>query len=174
MTPDSTPRSQLVLRALVFLGPVVALVATGPAGHGPPWWLVVLVAVLAGAAAVAPDSPVGVGAGLVVLAWWTLSLRDGIPVSVAVAAVALTVGHLAALLASYGPRAMPLDAPTLRLWARRGALVLLTVPGAWLLARVVRGEPEQPGVWVVALAAACLAILGATAAMDVPEPKEPR
>jgi hypothetical protein len=169
MTPESTPRSQIVLRALVFLGPVVALLATGPAGHGPPWWLVGFVAVLAGASAVAPDSPVGVGAGLVVLAWWTLSLRDGMPVSVAVAAVALTVGHLAALLASYGPRAMPLDAPTLLLWGRRGALVLLTVPGAWLLARLVQGEPEQPGVWVVALAAACLAILGASAAIEVKE-----
>lgn len=169
-----TPRSQLALRALVFFGPVVALVATGPAGHGPPWWLVVVVAALAGASAVAPDSPIGVGSGLVVLAWWALSLRDDLPVSAAVAAVALTVGHVAALLASYGPRPMPLDRATLLLWARRGGLVLLTVPGVWLLARAVRGEPEQPGLWVVALAVACAAILGATVAMDVPEREEPR
>lgn len=174
MTADPMPRSQLVLRALVLLGPLVALLATGPAGHAPPWWLVGIVAVLAGAAAAAPDSPIGVGAGLVVLGWWALSLRDGMPVSVAVAAVALTVGHLAALLASYGPRGMPLDRPTVLLWTRRGALVLLTVPAAWLLARVVGGEPEQPGLWVVALAAACVAILGATAAMDVRLPEEPR
>jgi hypothetical protein len=160
-----TPVSQLVLRALVFLGPVVALLATAAAGHGPPWWLVVLVAVLAGASAVAPDSPVGVGSGLVVLGWWTLSLRDGLPVSVAVAALALAVGHLAALLTSYGPREMPLDRATLLLWARRGALTLLAVPGAWLVARVVRGEPEQPGVWVVALAAACVGIIAASVAM---------
>jgi len=174
MTLDAMHRSQLALRALVLLGPVVALLATGPAGHGPPWWLVGIVTVLAAAAAVAPDSPVGAGAGLVVLGWWTLSLRDGMPVSVAVAAVALTVGHLAALLASYGPRAMPLDRPTLLLWARRGALVLLSVPGSWLLARAVRGEPEQPGLWVLALAAACVAILGATVAMDLPDREEPR
>lgn len=174
MTPDTTPRSQLALRALVLLGPLVALLATGPAGHGPPWWLVVVVAALAGASAVAPDSPVGVAAGLVVLAWWAVSLQDDLPVSVAVAAVALTVGHVAALLASYGPRAMPLDRPTLLLWARRGALVLLTVPGAWLLARTVRGEPEQPGLWVVALATACVAIVGASVAIDLPDREESR
>jgi len=63
MTLDAMPRSQLALRALVLLGPVVALLATGPAGHGPPWWLVGIVTVLAAAAAVAPDSPVGAGAG---------------------------------------------------------------------------------------------------------------
>ena len=39
--------SQIVLRALVVLGPVVAVLATGPAGHWPPWWMVVAVAALA-------------------------------------------------------------------------------------------------------------------------------
>lgn len=163
------PTSQLVLRALAFLGPVVALLATGPAGRTAPWWLIVLVVVLAGATALAPDSAIGAGVGLVVLGWWAIAVDAGLPVAVVGAAVALTVGHVAALLAAYGPREMPLDTATLLLWARRGALVLLTVPGAWLLARAVQDEPEQPGLWVLALGVACLGIIGATVAIGVKE-----
>ena len=165
------PRSQLVLRALVLLGPVVALLATGPAGHWPPWWLVVPLTVLAAMAAAAPDSPMLAGAGLLVLVWWSVSLGDGVPASVLAAAAALVVAHLAALLASYGPREMPLDRATLLLWVRRGALVLLTVPGAWVAARALHGEPEQPGIWVLGVAAACVATVVGTAALEVRGPR---
>jgi hypothetical protein len=161
------PRSQLVLRAIVLLGPMVALLMTGPAGSWPPWWLVVPVLALAAASATAPDSPIGATTGLAVLVWWTIALGDGVPASALVAAAGLLASHVAALLASYGPAAMPLDAATVRLWVRRGALVLLTVPGAWGVARLLRGEPDQPGIWVLAVAAACLAAIGATAAVDV-------
>jgi hypothetical protein len=161
--------SQLVLRSLAFLGPVIALLMTGPAGRTAPWWLIVLVLVLAGATAAAPDSAIGAGTGLVVVGWWAIAVDAALPGEVVVAGVALTVGHLAATLASYGPRTMPLDAPTLLLWARRGALVLLTVPGAWLLARAVQDEPEQPGLWVLALGVACLGIIGATVAIGAEE-----
>jgi hypothetical protein len=164
--------SQLALRALAFLGPVVALLATGPAGHAPPWWLVLLVVGLAGGTAALPDSAIGAGAGLVVLGWWAISLRADLPGEVVVAGLALAAGHLAALLASYGPRAMPLDGPTLLLWARRGALVLLTVPVIWLVARAVQDEPEQPGLWVLALGLACLGIIGATVALDLQDAGE--
>jgi hypothetical protein len=146
---------------------VVALLMTGPAGNWPPWWLVVPVLGLAAGSAAAPDSPVGAAAGLVVLVWWTIALGDGVPASAVVAAAALLAGHVAALLASYGPAPMPLDAATVRLWVRRGALALLTVPGAWAVARLLRGEPDQPGIWILAVAAACLAAVAATAAVDV-------
>ena len=161
--------SRLVLRALAFLGPMVALLATGPAGRTAPWWLVLLVAVLAGFTAAAPDSAIGAGTGLVVLGWWAISVDAGLPGEVVVAAVALTVGHVAALLAAYGPRAMPLDRGVLLLWTRRGALVLLTIPGAWLLARAVEDEPEPAGLWVAALAVACLGTIAATAAISTQE-----
>ncbi|MGB0100216.1 MAG: hypothetical protein WBP61_08030 [Nocardioides sp.] len=164
-TLTSVPRSQLALRAVVLLGPLVALLATGPAGQWPPWWLVVLVGGLSTAAALAPDSPAGVGAGLVVLGWWALSLSAELPAWVLLAAVALVLAHLAALVASYGPRTMPVDASTALLWARRGAWVLLTVPGAWLVSRLVQGEPEPWGIWVMAVAAACAATVAATAAL---------
>ena len=161
------PRSQVALRAVVLLGPVVALLMTGPAGHWPPWWLVLPLAGLAALGAAAPDSPVVAGAGLLVLAWWTVSLGNGVPVSVLVAAAALLAGHVAALLAAYGPREMAVDRATVLLWVRRAALVLLVVPGAWLVARVLRGEPEQPGIWVLAVAAACVATVVGTAAVEV-------
>lgn len=161
------PRSQLALRAVVLLGPLVALLMTGPAGHWPPWWVLLPVAVLAAASAAAPDSPVGAGAGLVVLVWWAVSLGDGVPRSVLVAATALLAGHLAGVLASYGPREMPLDGPTIVLWMRRGALVLLAVPGAFAATRLLRGQPEQPGIWVLAVAAACAATIAAAIAIDV-------
>jgi hypothetical protein len=160
-------RSQIVLRVVVFLGPVVALLATGPAGHGPPWWAVAAVLVTAGAAAWQPDGPYLAVAGLAVLAWWAVSLGDEVPVSVLVAAVALFAAHLAAVLASYGPATMPVDAAVVRLWVRRGALVLLTVPAAWGLARLLDGEPEQPGIWLLGVAAAFVATVAATAALAV-------
>lgn len=166
------PRSQVLLRTVVALGPVVALLATGPAGHWPPWWLVVPVVAGAGLAAAAPDSPLPAGVGLVVLVWWTVSLGDGVPASVLVAAAALLAAHLAALLASYGPAAMPLDPATLLLWARRGALVLLVVPGAFAATRLLDGEPEQPGIWVLGVAAACAATVVATVALDVRPDRE--
>lgn len=161
----------LALRALAFLGPVVALLMTGPAGRTPPWWLVIVVVALAGATAAAPDSALGAGTGLVVLGWWAISVDAELPAEVVVAAIALAVGHLAALLASYGPRAMPLDGPVLLLWARRGGLVLLTVPGAWLAARAVEGEAEPPGLWVLTLAVACAAVIGATVVVGGREPE---
>ncbi|MCB0896648.1 MAG: hypothetical protein KDB43_14980 [Nocardioidaceae bacterium] len=166
------PRSQVLLRTVVALGPVVALLATGPAGHWPPWWLVVPVVAGAGLAAAAPDSPLPAGVGLVVLVWWTVSLGDGVPASVLVAAAALLAAHLAALLASYGPAAMPLDPATLLLWARRGALVLLVVPGAFAATRLLDGEPEQPGIWVLGVAVACAATVVATVALDVRPDRE--
>jgi hypothetical protein len=167
VTP-SQPRSQLVLRALVLLGPVVAVLATGPAGRWPPWWMLVTVVVLAGASAAMPDSPFGAGVGLVVLAWWTLTLGDQLPGWVVLAAVALVVAHVAGVLTSYGPATMPVDAATVRLWARRGALVLLTAPVAQATARLLRGEPEQPGIWMLGVGAALVATVVATAALSVP------
>jgi len=62
---------------------------------------------------------------------------------------------------------MPVDAAVVRLWLRRGALVLLTVPAVWGLARLLDDEPEQPGVWLLGVAAAFVATVVATAALTV-------
>jgi hypothetical protein len=164
LTPVMPP-SQLLLRALVLVGPVVALLATGPAGHWPPWWVVVPVVGLAGAFAAMPDSAYGAGVFLVVLVWWTISLREELQPEVLAAAAALLVAHLAAQVASYGPAALPVEAATLRLWGVRGVLVLVTVPAAWGAARLLRGEPEQPGIWILGVLAALAATVAATVAL---------
>lgn len=153
----SLSRSQLVVRSLVVVGPVIALLATGPAGRWAPWWVVLAVLWASVAFAVLPDSAVGVGALAIVLAWWSAAVHDGLHPTVLVAAVALLITQVAAILASYGPGEMPVPAPLVRLWVRRAALVALVVPLVWGLARLVAGEPAQPGIWVlgttVALAA---------------------
>jgi hypothetical protein len=163
------PTSQLVLRALVLLCPLVAVLATGPAGSWPPWWIVVGVGALAGAAAATPDSQMPTGAGLAALVWWTVTLGDDLTAWLLLAAAALVVGHVAALLASYGPGPMPLDRGVAGLWVRRGTLVLVVVPAAWAVTRLLHGDPEQPGIWVLGVAAALAATLVATAALVVPD-----
>ncbi len=105
------------------------------------------------------------GIGLVVLVWWTIGLDQGVPGWAVLAAVALVAAHLAALLASYGPPAMPLDAATLRRWVPRGAVVLLVVPATFAAVRVLHGEPEQPGIWLLGVTAACVATVVATIAL---------
>ena len=159
------PTSQLVLRTLVLLGSMVALLATGPAGHWPPWWVVVPVLGLAGAFAAMPDSPVGAAVFLVVLVWWTISLRDDLQPEAMAAAGALLVAHLAAQVASYGPAALPVERATLRLWGLRGLALLATVPATWAVARLLRGQPEPAGVWVLGVTAAVAATVAATVAV---------
>ena len=46
-----------------------------------------------------------------------------------------------------------------------GALVSLTVPAAWAAARLLRGQPEQPGIWVLGVLAALAATVAATVAV---------
>ena len=162
-------RSQLVLRALVLLAPVLALLATGPAGNWAPWWWVAGVVALAASAALRPDSPAAAAAAMAVLVWWSLGLGAGVPGWAVPAALLLVVGHVAAVLASYGPAAMPVDAPTVRLWVRRGALVALTVPAAYAAARLLDGEPVQPGIWVLGVAVACVATVAAALLLAVGE-----
>ena len=165
-------RSQLVLRALVFLGPVVAVLAAGPAGHWPAWWAVVGIVVLAAGFAALPESPIGAGVLLVVLAWWAGALDDGLHPAVLVAATALLVAHVAAVLAGYGPGEMPLDPALVRLWVRRGAVLLLGVPLVWGLALLLDGEPEQPGIWVIGVGAGLVATVAATVALTAGSPAE--
>ncbi|MFC7496891.1 MULTISPECIES: hypothetical protein [unclassified Nocardioides] len=158
-------RSQLVLRVVVLLGPVVAVLAGGPAGHWPPWWMIAVVVGLAGGFAAFPETAVGATTMLVVLVWWALGLDDGLHPAVLVAAAALVVSHVAAVLTSYGPGEMPVDPALVRLWAMRGALLLVSVPLVWALALLLRGEPAQPGVWVVGVAAGLVVTVAAGVAL---------
>ena len=167
--PTDWARSQLVLRALVLVGPVVAVTVSGPAGHGPPWWLVLVVAALSGASAWFADATFAVAPLLVAVGWWAAALGATTSAWLLVAAAALVVAHVAGLLASYGPPTMPVDRAVTRLWVRRGVLVLLTAPVAWAAVLLLDDQPEQPGIWVLGVGVACLATVAATVALRTEE-----
>lgn len=158
---------QAALRLVVLLGPVVALVSTGLVGPAPAWWLLALVATLSVAFATLPDSPFGTAVMIVVLAWWGLSLRDGLHPEAILAAAGLLAAHLAALVSSYGPGVMPVDRQVLRLWLIRGSLVFVSAPVVWVIAVGLRGQPEPAGIWVGGLTAALAATVVAAVAFGV-------
>lgn len=154
----------MLLRAVVLLGPVVALLATGPAGNWPEGWVVALTVALAGGFAAMPESALGTTVFCVVVIWWGFALEH-VPVEVVVAGIALLAAHLSALLLSYGPPQLPVDGGVLERWVGRGVLVGLAVPAIWLLAIVLEDQPEPPGIWVAGLVAG--AVVCAVAAVAV-------
>lgn len=141
-----------LLRAVVFLGPVVALLAAGPAGNWPEVWLVMLTVAMAGGFAAMPESALGTAVFCVVVVWWGFAL-EYVPVEIVLAGSALLASHLSALLLAYGPAQLPLDDGVLSRWLGRGMLVGLTVPAIWLLATALEDQPEPPGIWVAGLVA---------------------
>ncbi|MBB6629067.1 hypothetical protein H5V45_17200 [Nocardioides sp. KIGAM211] len=152
------------LRAVIALGPPAALLCTSFVGAVPAWWLVILVVALSLVFAAVPEGPVGTVAFVVVIAWWGVSLRDGLHPQAIAAACALVAAHVAAVLASYGPALLQPDRPTVLLWVRRGCLVALVAPLVWALAALVRDQPEPPGIWVAGLVGALGAAVAASAA----------
>ncbi len=156
-------RARLLLRAVVLVSPVLALLAAWPVDQ-PRGWFVAFTAVLSVGFAAMPESPLGtVCLGLVVL-WWTLAVSDGVPATAIPAALLLLAAHVAAVLLSYGPPALPIGAALLRRWLRRTAGVAVAVPLVWLVARVVDDQPEPPGIWMAGLACATvLCVVAATA-----------
>jgi hypothetical protein len=158
-------RGQWALRAVVALGPVLALLAAAPAGPAPGASLVALVAVLSTCHARWPESSVGIAAPVVVVLWWGVGLGDGLSAWALPAAAALLAAHVAALLAGYGPDALGVDVPTVRLWVGRAGAAFLLAPVVLLVATALRGRPEAPGAWVAGLVVALAAALVATSAL---------
>ena len=165
MTRRRTP-GQVAVRAVIALGPPVALLATGPAGAWPSVLLVALVVVLSVGFAAFPESAVGSAAFVLVLAWWGVGLRDGLHPMALVAAGALVAAHVAAVLAAYGPGDLVPDPGLVRLWLVRGALVFLTAPVLLLVMRALRGAPEPPLLWASAMAAAVAVLVLAGVLFD--------
>ena len=155
-------RGEWVLRAVMVAAPLVAVLASVPAGATLRPFVVVVLLVLAALWALFPASLAGVAVLLLPVVWWATAPDDPLHPLVMLAAAALLACHLAALLASYGPDRLPVDAALVRLWVRRGVLVLMPVPVVWVVADVLTGEPSRPGMWVAGLAVACLGAAGAT------------
>jgi hypothetical protein len=153
MIRDLTPGGW-ALRAVIALGPPTALLAATPQGFAPPAWLVLLVVLLSLGFAYLPEQYIGSAALVLVVGWWTIDVRQAMPVSVVVSAGALLAAHVAATLAAYGPRGLPPDRAIVLRWARRGVLVWLVAPLLWLAVDAERGHPTPAGYWVAGLAVA--------------------
>jgi len=158
-------RGQWALRLVAALGPVLALLCTGPAGVWPRPWLVLLVLVLSLFYARVPDSGVGTGALGAVLVWWGLAFRAGLHAWALPSVALLLAAHLAGLLASYGPDRLGVDPATVRRWLWRGTGAWLVAPVVFGAALLVRGRSDTPGVWVVGLSVALVAMVVASLAL---------
>lgn len=156
---------QRALRAIVLVGPVVALLAAGVAGNGPAAWVLVLVVLLSVLWAAAPESGAGTGALLVVLFWWTRVPDDALHPAALVAALAVVASHVAAVVGSAAPPRTPVDPAVVRLWSTRAALLLMPAPVLWVLARSLRGEDAPSGLWPAGLAVTVLAVVVLGAAL---------
>ncbi len=169
MTTLEWPASQLVARVLVLLGPTVALGAAIAADLEPPGWFAVLVVALALGWALLPDTVLGTLVLALVVGWWGAVGSGDLPAAAIPAGAALLTAHVAATVVSYGPPELVLDASVVRLWLGRGAALAAAAPLVWLLAVLLRGQPEPPGVWVAAMVAVVVAAVIAAVAFGPPQ-----
>ncbi|RYP82484.1 hypothetical protein EKO23_21660 [Nocardioides guangzhouensis] len=155
MTPRWTP-GQWALRAVMALAPLLAVVASVPAGASLRGWFLVLLVVLGAVYALFPASLAGIGVLALPLAWWVAVPDDPLHPMSMVAAAALLVAHVAGLVAGLGPDRLPVDPALLWRWVGRSALVLSAAPVVWLVADAMAEQPEQPWIWVAGVGAAAL------------------
>jgi hypothetical protein len=160
MMRDLTPGGW-ALRAVIALGPPLALLAASPQGFVPPPWLVLLVVVASLLFAYLPEQYVGSTTMLLVVGWWTIDVRAAMPVAVLVSAGALVAAHVAATLAAYGPRTLPPDRLIVLRWVRRSGLVWLVAPLLWLVVDAERGHTTPASYWVAGLAVALVVAVAA-------------
>ena len=160
-------RTRLLLRAVILVGPVLALLAARPADlpHG---WFVVLTLVLSLGFAAMPESALGTACLGLVVFWWALA-ADGVPVGAIPAALLLLATHVAGLLLSYGPPSLPIGTALLGRWLRRGLGVAVAAPVVWLVAVVVDDQPEPPGIWISGLVCAVVVCIVAATAVTMRE-----
>ncbi len=164
------PPSVWALRAVVALGPLVALLAAVPQGQVPSLWLVGLVAVGSVGFAFVPEYALGTLVMLVVLLWWARSLGTTVPATAMLAAAALLASHVAAMLLGYGPPTMGVRRDLVLLWALRAAAVWVAAPVIWFVAGVYDGHASPTLFWLAGLATA---LVGAVvAAVVVPTQNE--
>ncbi len=159
-------RGQWALRVLIVLGPLVALYARGLAAGRPPLWAGLVLFLLSAGWALGPESVIGVVALLFVGWSWAAADPAGVPAAVLLAALGMVAAHLAALVVGYGPPRLPVPPSVVRLWARRGAIVLLPALPVWLVARLAGQLPDSRTVWVLGLAVAVSVVVVAVAALQ--------
>lgn len=160
--PASWTPGHWALRAVIALGPVLAILALVPTGHPASAWIVVVLAGFAIAYAAQPYGLLGTFTTGIVLVSWADESGSRLPVWVVAAAACLVASHVAATLVDYGPDELPVPPPLARRWAVRGAAAFLTAPAVWLLAVWLRSRPAPNDLWVAGLAVLVLGALVAT------------
>ncbi len=162
MIRDLTPGGW-ALRAVVLLGPPVALLAASPQGFVPPVWLIVVVTLASAGFAAFPEQYAGSVAMLLVVGWWATSVRHAMPGGVVVSAAALLAAHVGATVSSYGPRKLPPERLMVLRWVRRTVLLWLVSPLLWLVVDAEHGHTTPASYWLAGLAVALvLAVAVAT------------
>lgn len=154
--------SQVAIRLVALVLPVVALWLTAASGVSPDPKLVALVLLLSVVSVLAPESAASVVLLMVVLAWWGLAFRSIAHPWVIPAAGCLLGTHLCLLIAAYGPATMPVSRAVVLLWVRRGLLVFVPVPLLYLVAVWLRDQPAPAGMWVIGVGAVLVASVAAT------------
>jgi hypothetical protein len=150
------------LRLVIFLGPLVALMAGSPQGRTPQPWIAVVVGILSFTSASMPEHYIGSLVLTIVVAWWVIEVRGGLPLSAVAAAAALLAAHVAGTVAAYGPPQLVPDAAVVRLWSRRAVLLWLTAPLTWLVVDAEAGRATAASYWVLGLAVGLVLIVLAT------------
>lgn len=165
---------QWVLRALLVLGPLIALAVRARSLGATPLWLDALVLVLAAGWALAPESVVGSVVLVLVALTWADGERGGLGVEALAAAAALVTAHVASVVLSYGPQRLPVPPAVARLWAVRGAVLWSSACAVWVVGRLVADLPTSGTVWVAGLGVALSVIVVAVAALQSLVPQEER
>jgi hypothetical protein len=161
-------RARLSLRAVVLVAPVLALLAARPDDWPHGWYVALTVALAVGFAAM-PESALGTACLALVVFWWSLAAADGVPATTIPVALLLLAAHVAAVLLSYGPHALPVGGALLGRWLRRYVAVAVAAPLVWLVAVAVDGQPEPRGIWVLGLGCAVVVCIVAAVAVTVEE-----
>ena len=92
-----------------------------------------------------PESMLGTACLALVVVWWALAARDDVPLTAVLAAALLLAAHVASVLLSYGPPALPVGGRVLRLWLRRAAVVGAAAPLVWAgRGGASTGSPSRP------------------------------
>ena len=113
-----------------------------------------------------PESVLGTACLALVVFWWALAAADGVPAGAIPAALLLLAAHVASVLLSYGPPALPIGTAAAAPVAAPRRASSRSPPrwsGCWRV--VVDEQPEPPGIWIAGLA--CAVVVCVVAAVAV-------
>ena len=153
---------QWLLRLVAVAAPIGAVLAASVAGGS--WWAAgtFLVAVLAVASAVRPDTHLAVGVVVVVVWRWLASVDDVATPWLPVAAVCLLVFHTTIALTATIPLGAVVPGSVLRRWSARTTVAAGATVAVWAMVALLDGR-DAPGNALLTGAALVLVALSAVA-----------